>query len=334
MRSLIGFLMFGLIAAGAQSKEQKAEAPATELAVSAPDASSSDPETHDSEAFASVESILSEPKLPPMPPDLFFKRVLAVLKSGEPKDYYLSVGDHAGWASLLDSEAASKKAFEQMRECAVDDQQCLQSKLQMAEHQKAQAAEVAEFKAKLKAPKAVDQLWQSYRTDLEKLAQELEAGKLMAIGAAQLAIANEKTLLPAERAALLELHQRISSVLMQTRFDDERLIKQVIGDALPLLHQVVLMREADGSGPDLESKFWPVWHQVTIKISKRIGLDLEAVLSTLQVQTLEHQGERAKVAISFRMLDVPVRLESKLRWDSHSAFGIWVPDDRPEQKPE
>jgi hypothetical protein len=192
-------------------------------------------------------------------------------------------------------------------------------------------AEFAEKLAKITAPDAVDTLMAEIEPKLVEARPQAAGALLMAFGAAQMAVNSpESELTEEQRAALQSVLPGFQAWASSTDFLDSATLR----DALTLLTDA-----ARRTGiTDLEQikalpleglldRTRPVLAAAKDAVQLH-GIDIDAIVDSLQVEVLENDGQKARVRTTVTLFGAPVWHEHELvlvegRWYGKHAIEHW-----------
>jgi hypothetical protein len=192
-------------------------------------------------------------------------------------------------------------------------------------------AEFAEKLAKITAPDAVDTLMAEIEPKLEEARPQAPGALLMAFGAAQMAVTSpDSHLTDEQRAALQSVLPGFQAWASSTDFLDAGTLR----DALTLLTDAA-RRTGIGSLEQIKAlplegvldRTRPVLAAAKDAV-QLYGLDLDAIVDSLQVDVLENDGRTARVRTTVTLFGAPVWHEHELvlvegRWYGKHAVEHW-----------
>jgi hypothetical protein len=188
----------------------------------------------------------------------------------------------------------------------------------------------AEFEreiGRITAPDAVDRLMAEFRPKLDEARPQAQGGIMMAIGAAQMALASPDTELTAEQREMLRRAlPGVQAWLTSTDFFDEATLRRALtlitgaarATGISNLDQLQMLsfEELLGHGGNLLA---------AAKSAVRLyGIDLDQIMATARYETVSIAGNAARVKATVTVFDAPLSTEFDMvlvdgRWQGKEA---------------
>jgi hypothetical protein len=188
----------------------------------------------------------------------------------------------------------------------------------------------AEFEreiGRITAPDAVDRLMAEFRPKLDEARPQAQGGIMMAIGAAQMALASPDTELTAEQREMLRRAlPGVQAWLTSTDFFDEATLRRALtlitgaarATGISNLDQLQMLsfEELLGHGGNMLA---------AAKSAVRLyGIDLDQIMATARYETVSIAGNAARVKATVTLFDAPLSTEFDMvlvdgRWQGKEA---------------
>ena len=182
----------------------------------------------------------------------------------------------------------------------------------------------AEMMTSLTAPGAEAELYKKLDPQLAKMEAELSAnlpawidlGRALVEGG----IKSAKEMTEAQKQEAIKSLDSIARWAKTIKFTDREQAKRTIAVACRVARALKLKTLDEARALEFDQaleKFGIVFAGLK-EILANYGLSLDKVLDTVQAQTLAQAGDTAKVAVSYTLLDTPIRYETEMtRIDGH-----------------
>lgn len=209
----------------------------------------------------------------------------------------------------------------------------------------------AEMMASLTAPNAETELYGKLDPQLTKMEAEFAAQVPMWVdlgrGIAEHTIKSSKEMTEAQKQEATKSVDAIAKWAASIKFTDREQAKRTIAVTCRVARELKLKTLDEARALEFDQaldKFSIVFRGLK-EILGNYGLSLDKVLDTIKTETLAQAGDTAKVAVSYHLLDAPIRYETELvrvdgRWYGKDAIErlrkpkLGVPDVSGEEPPE
>jgi hypothetical protein len=182
----------------------------------------------------------------------------------------------------------------------------------------------AEMMASLTAPGAEETLYKKLDPELAKMDAELAANLPMWIEVgrsfAESAIKSSKDMTDAQKQEGIKSLDSVARWAKTVKFTDREQAKKTIAVACRVARDVKLNTLDEARALELDQsldKFSIVFRGLK-EIFANYGLSMDRMLDTVKTETVSQEGDKAKVAVSYTLIDTPIRYEAELtRIDGH-----------------